>query len=277
MHSWGFNLGYTQLTDRSWRVRLHDPKIFNGHATPHQVSSRRPWDSIWEGVCFLPKIQGDRKFSTTKKGGFLDLTGTVLQLHHNFWCGKKIPWFWRCVFGEREIWKVDHKSITFDHKMRDEWCLHLGGSWSIWSIHQISSKSANTSTKSIVRLILPKLLIYIYNGMRLWDITKYQRDGWLVESSKWVRPFLRMLQDSNKMQLLHHVGDRPGHDQLMRFLFFFLTCLKWQMWAALSVVFSPKENLTFGNFRHQFAPISRNLENPCCVGLGSKPTKLPSK
>ena len=96
------------------------------------------------------------EFSTTKKGGFLDLTCTFLQLHHHFWCGRKILDSEDVFFLWREICKVDHKSITFDHKMRDEWCLHLGEvnlftkSHPSLQIHQL---------KSIVRLILPRLLM----------------------------------------------------------------------------------------------------------------------
>ena len=72
-----------------------------------------------------------------------------------------------------------------------------------------------------------------------------------------------------------HVGDRPGHDQLIIdraminwcvFCFFF-TFLKWQMWAALSVLFSPKENL---NFAHLF----RNLESLALSSQANKASRI---
>ena len=95
----GLQLG-VYPADPSWRVRLHDPKIFNGHATPHQVSSRRPWDSIWESETFSENPRRP-EISTKKRWIPIDLTCTFLQLHHHFWCGKKILDSEDVFFGEK--------------------------------------------------------------------------------------------------------------------------------------------------------------------------------
>ena len=96
----GCILGASTWGIPSWPVR--DVSDFNGHATPHQVSSRRPWDSIWEGVCFLRKSKATGIFNN-KKRWIPRFNLYFFATSSPFLVWKKNPWFWRCVFfcGEK--------------------------------------------------------------------------------------------------------------------------------------------------------------------------------
>lgn len=112
---------------------------------------------------------------------------------------------------------------------------------------------------------------YWCNGVRLWDITKYQRDGWLLESSKWLRPS-GCSKIATRCNCCTHVGDRPGHDQLIRFVLFFFTFLKSPNWEELCQfsVFSLKKNL-------KIWPIFAINFHPIWVWVPWVPLSFPSK